>query len=50
MNKYKIIILNGANCEVYNEIITAKNENEALLKLIDFVIINAWDIIKIEEV
>ena len=46
---YRIIIKNGGNCEIYNEIISAENENIALKEVIDNEIINAWDRIYIEE-
>lgn len=46
---YRIIIKNGANCEVYNEIISAENENIALKEIIDNEIIYSGDKIIIEE-
>ena len=47
--EYRIIIKNGANCEVYNEIVTAKDENEAIKIVLDSEIIYAGDKIEIEE-
>ena len=50
MNKYRIIIKNGANIEIYNEIITAKSENEAIKQVLETEIIYAGDKIETEEV
>lgn len=46
---YRIIIKNSGNCEIYNEIVTAKNENEALKIILETEIICSGDSILIEE-
>ena len=46
--EFNIRIFNGSDCEVYNEIIKAKNENEAILKVLDNVILYTDDKIIIE--
>lgn len=47
--EYRIIIKNSGNCEIYNEIVTAKDENEAIKVVLDSEIIYAGDRIEIEE-
>lgn len=49
MNNYKIIVKNSGNCVVYDEIITAKNENEALKIMLQDNIIYCDDTIEIQE-
>ena len=46
---YRIIIKNGTNCEIYNEIVTAKDENEALKIILETETIYSGDKIIIEE-
>ena len=46
--EFNIRIFNGANCEIYNEIIEAKDENKAMLKVLDNVILYTDDKIIIE--
>lgn len=46
---YRIIIKNGANCEIFNELITAKDENEAIKIVLENETIYSGDIINIEE-
>ena len=45
----RIIIKNGVNCLVYDEIVNAKDENKALQKLLEKVTISADDTIEIKE-
>ena len=47
---FRIIIKNGVNCLVYDEIVNAKDENNALQKLIEKVTISIDDAIEIKEV
>lgn len=47
--EFRIIIKNSGDCEIYNEIITAKDENEALKTVLDSEIIYTGDKIEIEE-
>ena len=49
MNKYKITIYNGSDVLVYQETITAKDENDAVLKVLNDIILYCDDTIKIEE-
>jgi len=51
MNTYRVIIKNSANCEVYNALINAETENEALMELIKEEIITVYsgDSLTIEE-
>ena len=50
MNNYKITVTNGGNVIIYEKIISAENENKALIKLLQTdVIICSDDSIKIEE-
>ena len=49
MRNFRIIIKNSGNCEIYNEIVTAKDENKALEYLIHDTFICDGDIITIEE-
>lgn len=46
---YIIKVINGGGVEIYNEKIEAKNENIALIKLLENVIINTEDTITITE-
>lgn len=46
---FRVIIKNGANCEIYNELITAKDENEAIKTVLESETIYSGDIINIEE-
>lgn len=48
MKKYIIKIYNGSGVLVYNDIIEAKDENDALIIFLNNVIICDGDIIKIE--
>lgn len=50
MNSYVIKIFNGANILIFDEIIKAKDENEAMLQVINDNIICTGDTIKIEEI
>ncbi len=50
MKNFKIIILNGAGCEIYNKIIKAENENKAIIEVLDNEVIYSDDTITIEEV
>lgn len=45
----RIIIRNSGDCEIYNKIVTAKDENEALKTVLDSEIIYTGDKIEIEE-
>lgn len=47
--EYRVIIKNSGNCEIYNEIVTAKDENEAIKTVLDSEIIYTGDRIEIEE-
>lgn len=47
---FRIIIKNVGNCVVYDEIINAKNENEAVIKVMGEVYVSIGDKIEIEEV
>lgn len=47
---FRIIIKNGGKCLVYDEIVNAKDENEALQKLLEKVSINTDDTIEIKEI
>lgn len=47
---FRIIIKNGGNCLIYDEIVNAKDENEALKKLLEKVTISIDDTIEIKEV
>ena len=47
---FRIIIKNGVNCLVYDEIVNAKDENEKLKKLLEEVTISIDDTIEIKEV
>lgn len=49
MYYYKIIVKNSGKCVVYNEIIKAKNENEAFKIMLQNNVIYCGDIIEIEE-
>lgn len=46
---FRVIIKNGANCEIYNELITAKDENEAIKTVLGSETIYTGDIIIIDE-
>ena len=46
--KYRIKIINDGECEIYNEIIEAEDENKALKKVLEEEIICAGDRIEIE--
>lgn len=46
---FRIIIKNAENCVVYDEIINAKNENEAIIKVMGEVCVYIGDKIEIEE-
>jgi hypothetical protein len=46
--KYRIKIINDGECEIYNEIIEAENENKALEKVLKEETIYAGDRIEIE--
>lgn len=46
---FRIIIKNGGNCLVYDEIVNAKDENVALQKLLEKVTISIDDTIEIKE-
>lgn len=48
MNNYNIRIYNGSDAKVYDEIFEANNENEALKKMLDKIIICDGDTIKID--
>lgn len=48
--KVRIIIRNDANIELFNEIITAENENKAIKQVLETEIIYAGDKIETEEV
>lgn len=50
MNKYKVIIQNSAGCEIYNEIITAEDENKAVIKVLGYCTIYSEDTISVEEI
>lgn len=47
---FRIIIKNGGNCLIYDEIVNAKDENEALKKLLEEITISIDDTIEIKEV
>lgn len=47
---FRIIIKNAGNCVIYDEIINAKNENEAIIKVMGEVYVSIGDKIEIEEV
>lgn len=49
MNTYNIIIRNGSDVLVYNETIIAKDENEAIKKIIDVITLADGDTIEINE-
>ena len=46
--KCKVIILNGADVEVYNEVIEGKTENDILSKVLSNEIVCLYDKITIE--
>lgn len=50
MKRYNIIVKNFMIAEVYNEIILAKNENDAIIKMLSDVIIAEGDRIEIYEI
>ncbi len=45
---FRVIIKNGANCEIFNDLITAKDENEAIKRVLESETICSGDIISIE--
>ena len=47
---FRILIRNGGNCLVYDEIVNAKDENVALQKLLGKVTVNTDDTIEIKEI
>lgn len=47
---FRIIIKNGGNCLIYDEIVNAKDENKALQKLLEKVTISIDDTIEIKEI
>ena len=50
MKRYNVIVKNFMIAEVYNEIILAKNENDAIIKMLSDVIIDEGDRIEIYEI
>ena len=50
MKKYIIKIFNGSDVKIYDELIEATDENEAIKKVLDDVIIYDGDRIAIDEV
>lgn len=50
MKRYNVIVKNFMIAEVYNEIILAKNENDAIIKMLSDVIIAEGDRIEIYEI
>lgn len=48
--KVNVVIRNSANCVLFNDYVEAKNENEALIKVLENEIIYEGDTISIEEV
>lgn len=50
MKRYNIIIKNFMLAEVYDEVILAKNENDAIIKVLNDVIIADGDKIEIYEI
>lgn len=49
MREYNIIVKNGGGVVIYNDIIKATNENEALITFLKSAIINDEDTITINE-
>jgi hypothetical protein len=49
MKTFRIIVKNGANCEIYNRLFNAETENEALKMFLENEIIYCDDSITISE-
>ena len=49
MRLFRVIMTNGAGIEIYNEVIEAKDENEAISLILKDEIIYSGDTISIEE-
>ena len=49
MRLFRVIISNGVGAELYNEVIEAKDENEALLVVLEDEIVYSGDTISIDE-
>lgn len=51
MNTYRVIIRNGTGSEIYNGLVNAETENEAIMKLLkdDIITLYCDDTLTIEE-